>query len=58
MRHDSDPKITIRIPRALWVELDEAANKEPLQRDRREGSGTRSAIIRRALALYFNHRFY
>jgi metal-responsive CopG/Arc/MetJ family transcriptional regulator len=56
MRRDSDPKISIRIPKALVVELDTAANKERFQRNRREGSGTRSSVVRRALALYFNHR--
>ena len=58
MLRTSDPKISIRIPKALVAELDAAANKERFQRNRREGSGTRSSIVRRALALYFNHRIY
>jgi metal-responsive CopG/Arc/MetJ family transcriptional regulator len=52
----SDPKISIRIPKPLLAELDAAANRERYQRNRREGSGTRSSIVRRALNLYFNHR--
>jgi metal-responsive CopG/Arc/MetJ family transcriptional regulator len=56
MQPDSDPQISIRIPKTLLAEIDPAANKERFQRNRREGSGTRSSIVRRALALYFNHR--
>jgi len=58
MRRGSDPKISIRIPLTLVVELDAAAKKERFERNRRGGSGTRSSIVRRALALYFNHRIY
>jgi metal-responsive CopG/Arc/MetJ family transcriptional regulator len=55
MPRPSDPKVSIRIPKAILAELDAAAKSESFARDRHNGRGTRSAIIRRALALYFNH---
>ena len=58
MRRDSDPKISIRLPKALIAELDATASKERFQRNRHEGSGTRSSIVRRALDLYFGHRMF
>jgi metal-responsive CopG/Arc/MetJ family transcriptional regulator len=56
MQRPSDPKVTIRIPKSLLDELDDAAKNERYDRDRYDGRGTRSAIIRRALNVYFHHR--
>ena len=56
--HPSDPQLSIRLPKPLLDELDAAVKRERYQRNRREGSGTRSSIVRRALNLYFNHRLY
>lgn len=56
MHRPSDPKVSIRIPKALLDELDATVNRERYKRNRHEGSGTRSSIVRRALNLYFNHR--
>jgi hypothetical protein len=56
LNRPSDPKVSIRIPQEILAEVDAAAKLERYDCDRKEGRGTRSSIIRRALNVYFNHR--
>jgi metal-responsive CopG/Arc/MetJ family transcriptional regulator len=57
MHRPSDTKVSIRIPKALLDQLDATVKREPYQRNRRAGCGTRSSLVRRALDYYLNHRY-
>lgn len=56
MTRPPDPQVSIRLPKELLAELDAAAKSERFDRDRQDGRGTRSALVRRALNIYFHHR--